>query len=186
MAAIRHLVPLLVAACLAACQATPAPIAAATPDPAAASQPSPVASPPASPTTLANAAFVDLQGGKHDLQAFRGKYVLLTLFAYWCPHCQVMLPRLQTFMDQNQRADFVWVPLEASAGTQADVEGFVKTYGITSTVYLDPSNQAGTDLGVASFPTDYLLGPDGTVLAQSRGEISDADLKATFTPPGKP
>src|SRR6185312_12835062 len=40
------------------------------------------------------AVFVDAKGGKHSISDFKGKYVLVNLWATWCAPCVQELPSL--------------------------------------------------------------------------------------------
>jgi thiol-disulfide isomerase/thioredoxin len=132
------------------------------------------AAPP--PLTLAPAQLAKLTGGTpapevsfrglddqpHTLAEFKGKPVILALFAYWCPHCQEDLPKIQAWVDQTPGVLFL--PVEASNGTKQQVADFKANYQIKADVYWGLSADDFRKLGGAAYPTGLFLSNDGGVL----------------------
>lgn len=112
-------------------------------------------------------AFTDLAGTAHTLAEFKGQNVLYVAFAYWCPHCQEDMPKLQAWIDQHPHIAFV--PVESSGGSLADTSGFRDTYGLKGPVYYDATKQAGPAMNVKSYPTAYLIGADATIIETDVG-----------------
>jgi thiol-disulfide isomerase/thioredoxin len=119
----------------------------------------------ASPTP--GLSFLDLQDASHSFDEFKGKTVLLVMFAYWCPHCQDDMPKIQQYADAHPALTLV--PIEASGGTKNLVADFKTRFGLTSTTYYDPAQRASAALGVKAYPTVFFIAKDGGVLDRTEG-----------------
>jgi thiol-disulfide isomerase/thioredoxin len=132
--------------------------------------------PPASLSVLAlekapkpapNVHFTDAAGGRHALDAFRGRYVLLNMWATWCGPCVNELPslaRLATF------APGLKVLAIDTDHEKVDAAGFLKSHGAGSLpVYVDSERMMLRSFVVPGLPTTILIGPDGKVIARAEG-----------------
>jgi thiol-disulfide isomerase/thioredoxin len=135
--------------------------------------PAPVAVPSGATAVLAggtaapDVAFRGLDDKQHVLSEFKGKPTAVALFAYWCPHCQEDLPKLQTWVDQTPGV--VLLPIEASSGSRQQAEDFKKLYNIKADVYYGLSGDDFKKLGGMAYPTALLLSSDGGVVDRSTG-----------------
>jgi thiol-disulfide isomerase/thioredoxin len=103
-----------------------------------------------------------------QLSAYQGKLVLLECFAYWCPHCQEDLPQVQAFVDSHPKLTLLAV--ESDRGAKSYVVDFKQRYGIKAEMGYDTSGELARLLEIKSFPTNILIGTDGTVLDRSVGD----------------
>jgi peroxiredoxin len=129
------------------------------------------------------------EGDTVSLADYRGKAVLLELFATWCPHCQAEAPHLERLSDQLDPAKAAIVAIDGSSADAASVYAFHRYFGLTYPALLDPSGTPGsfTQPGPAGpvsrsyrlgvFPTFYVIGPDGTVRWAGDGEQPTAKLR---------
>jgi thiol-disulfide isomerase/thioredoxin len=117
--------------------------------------------PYASPRPIANVEFEDGQGRKRTLVDFRGKVVLLNLWATWCGPCRQEMPTLDRLQSRLGGADFEVVALSIDRGGQAVVKSFLEEIDVRAlAIYVDATTEAGTKLGIIGVPTTLLL--DGT------------------------
>jgi thiol-disulfide isomerase/thioredoxin len=111
--------------------------------------------------------FTDAAGGRHALDAFRGRYVLLNMWATWCGPCVNELPslaRLATF------APGLKVLAIDTDHEKVDAAGFLKSHGAGSLpVYVDSERMMLRSFVVPGLPTTILIGPDGKVIARAEG-----------------
>ncbi len=73
---------------------------------------------------LANVEFEDGQGKKRTLADFRGKVVLLNVWATWCGPCRKEMPTLDRLQQRLGSAEFEVVALSIDRGGQAAVKSF--------------------------------------------------------------
>ena len=124
----------------------------------------------------------DIGGAQHSLSDYRGQVVLVNLWATWCPPCKAEMPNLQAFYSKYQAAGFTVIAVEDGDPT-ADVIAFVKDYGLTFPVWLDPTYQA-TDhaFKTSNLPSSYLIDRNGKVRLAWVGAISEGNLEKYIAP----
>jgi len=150
----------LVAAVIAALLLVPAALAAQPGPPIAGSVENFSRIDPSLPTP--DDGFTDVAGHPLSLADFRGKYVLLNVWATWCGPCVAEMPSLDRLQAQLGGADFVVLPVSVDRGGAVLVTDFYGKHRIQHLgVYVDPSNRIARSLSVSGLPTSFLLGPDG-------------------------
>lgn len=119
-----------------------------------------------------------LEGDTADLAGYRGRVVLLNLWATWCPPCITELPSMQRVYEAYADDGLVIlaVAVDALPGErQADgrivgvVSEFVDRFGLTFDVALDPTGGTERLLGVNYLPTTFLIDRDGRIRVREVG-----------------
>ncbi|HDS1581376.1 TlpA disulfide reductase family protein [Stenotrophomonas maltophilia] len=117
----------------------------------------------------------DLQGGRVDLQQFRGRPLVLNLWATWCGPCRREMPVLATA--QRTHADVHFVFLNQGE-TLAEVQGFLASERLKlGNVLLDEEAAASTVLGVQAYPSTLLFDAEGRLRELHLGELTAAGLE---------
>jgi peroxiredoxin len=124
--------------------------------------------------TAPNFAQTDTSGKLISLSDFRGKYVFLDFWASWCAPCRAEHPALvKTYNEfSNRNFTVLSVSLDQSKNKLAWLKAIAKD-GLTWTQVSDLkgwANEAASIYNVQAIPKNYLIGPDGTIIA--------TDLKA--------
>lgn len=124
----------------------------------------------------------DLSGALHALSEFRGRVVLVNLWATWCPPCAAEMPILQLFFEKHREQGFVVIAIE-DGDPRAQVVSFVQSRRLTFPVWLDPSYQA-TDRAfrTISLPSSYVIDREGIVRLVWVGAINAQNLEKYVTP----
>ncbi len=123
----------------------------------------------------------DLQGNPSSLTDYLGQVVLVNNWATWCPPCKAEMPALQAYYQTHAAQGFVILGIEA--GEPADeVTAFVKQYGLTFPVWLDPKGLALKAFRNFSLPSSYVIDRDGVVRLAWSGAISREMLEKYVTP----
>jgi len=124
----------------------------------------------------------DTQGVYHSLRDYRGKLVLVNLWATWCPPCKEEMPTLQAFYTQHKEAGFEIIAINDGDPT-ADVLQFVKDYNLTFPVWLDPTYIATEQaFKTLNLPTSYVIDRNGKGQLMWVGAISRKMLDQYVTP----
>jgi thiol-disulfide isomerase/thioredoxin len=128
--------------------------------------------------------FTTRDGAAKQLSDFKGKLLLVNLWATWCGPCVAEMPALDRL--QAKLGDKLTV-LAISEDRQGDaaVAPFLAKNGIkTLAIYLDPKTAATNAFGAEGLPTSYLISADGTILGKEEGGAAwdDPAMIAKLTP----
>ena len=109
--------------------------------------------------------FKGINGRSLSLADFRGKLLLLNLWATWCGPCVAEMPSLDRLQAALGGANFVVLPISIDRGGVARVTDFYDKHRIAHLgVHVDPANRIAQRMSVSGLPTSFLVGPDGRVL----------------------
>lgn len=145
-----------------------------------------------SPRSVAAVPFTDEQGRPRSLTDFKGKVVVLNLWATWCVPCRKEMPALDRLQGTLGGAEFEVVPLSIDRGGLETVRKFYSDVNIRYlAVYTDPSGQALRAVGAIGLPTTLIIDRAGQEVGRALGpaewdspEIADA-LRAVMTNTGE-
>jgi thiol-disulfide isomerase/thioredoxin len=114
-----------------------------------------------------------------DWAAFEGHPTVLSIWAPWCPHCQVELPVLSEAVAKFPSVRLATVVTSIGDRSGPTPNGYLADHGLTFPVAIDDANATiARALGVQAFPTLYLLDSNGIVAFANEGEVSAARLEA--------
>jgi thiol-disulfide isomerase/thioredoxin len=124
-------------------------------------------------------SFLDANGARLNLERFRGKVVVLNLWATWCTPCIAEMPMLDRLQQQLEGLDVVVVALSLDAGGPNVVRAFYKEHGIEHLgIYVDPTMRAQSDFKVIGLPTTILIDRKGRDRGRLVGPAEWDDAKA--------
>jgi cytochrome c biogenesis protein CcmG, thiol:disulfide interchange protein DsbE len=118
----------------------------------------------------------DLDGAPVSLANYRGKVVLVNLWATWCPPCREEMPTLQAFYEKYQSQGFVLIAIDQGESIE-QVAPFVKEYGLTFPVWMDAGHQASRVFNTMNLPSSYVIDRSGRVRLTWIGGISKRNLE---------
>lgn len=130
---------------------------------------------------LPQLTFEDLSGNQVTLSDLRGNVVLVNNFAVWCGPCRAEMPLLQAFYEMNKERGFTVVAIE-SGETAAEVAAFVKEFGITFPVLLDPQGKAQDAFNMIALPNSILADRQGKIRHTWIGALDGSILEASILP----
>jgi thiol-disulfide isomerase/thioredoxin len=113
-----------------------------------------------------------LDGGTITLSQFRGNTVAVNFWATWCAPCRQEMPALDAYY-QEHKGDEDFVLLSINTGESADAaSNFVKQYGFSFPVGLDPSGGVKDQLGISGLPVTLIIDPSGKITYRHVGMIT--------------
>jgi thiol-disulfide isomerase/thioredoxin len=125
--------------------------------------------PAASPQPAPEISVTDMAGKTVSLSDFKGRFVLVNLWATWCQPCLKEMPSLVALQTRLGTALTVLAISEDRAGARI-VQDFVAAHGIDKlAVYLDPNSTASHAFEGIGLPTSFLIDADGKVLGKVEG-----------------
>ena len=142
--------------------------------PKAGSAPAPRSSfvfrPHAAPRPLPDLAFEDGQGRKRTLAEFRGKLVLLNVWATWCLSCREEMPALDRLQQRLAGPGFEVVALSIDRGGAFAVQSFFEEIDVRKlAIYVDTTGKATGKLGIVGIPTTLLIDRTGREIGRVVG-----------------
>ncbi len=119
---------------------------------------------------IAEVRFVDGDGRRMSLADFRGKQVLLNIWATWCGPCREEMPALDRLQTQLGGPDFEVVALSIDREGVDAVRDFYAELGIEALrIYVDVSTMAPVNLNVRGVPTTLLVDRNGREIGRYAG-----------------
>lgn len=134
------------------------------------------------PRPIAELRFEDGAGKPLTLADFRGKVVLLNIWATWCGPCRAEMPTLDRLQAMLGGPDFEVVALSIDRAGMGVVDRFYAEIGVTHLArYIDTSAKAARDLGAYGLPTTLLIDRQGREIARHVGPAEwDTPSMAAF------
>jgi uncharacterized protein (TIGR03435 family) len=107
------------------------------------------------------------------LAALRGKVVFLEFWGVWCGHCIENIPHLNDLVGKfgPRGVEF----LSISNDREKTLRSFLEETKISGIVALDIDSSVIDRYGVSGFPTTYIIGRDGRVLAETHPALVTED-----------
>jgi thiol-disulfide isomerase/thioredoxin len=134
-----------------------------------------------SPEALPDVSFVDGIDTVRTIKDFKGKVVLLNLWATWCAPCRKEMPSLDRLQAElgSDKFEVVAVSVDRSGATGA--RKFLESIGIKKlALYAEPTARLGSTLKAIGMPTTLLIDSEGREVGRLTGpaEWDSEDAKA--------
>lgn len=126
-------------------------------------------------TRLPEIALQDAAGRPVNLADYRGRPLVINLWATWCPPCRREMPMMQQAQVANPDVHFVFL----NQGEDAPkVRQFLTTQRLMlSNVLLDAKGLAGAAFGYQALPATLFFDAGGRLVETRIGELSQATLQ---------
>ncbi|MCV9960308.1 TlpA family protein disulfide reductase [Pararhizobium sp. BT-229] len=137
------------------------------------------------PRPVPDVRFTDGEGRPRALADFRGKVVLLNVWATWCLPCREEMPTLDRLQATLGGGGFEVVALSVDRQGVEAVKAFYSEIGVRNlAVHVDDSGQALSALAAVGLPTTILIDAEGRDLGRLMGPVEwDAkDMVALLKP----
>ena len=133
------------------------------------------------PEPLPEFIFLDGAGKERSLKDWRGRVVLLNIWATWCLPCRKEMPDLERLQAELGSDKFEVVALSVDRGGLEASKKFLDQIKVTKLgLYADPSARAGSTLKVIGMPATLLIDAEGREIGRLLGpaEWHSEDAKA--------
>lgn len=117
---------------------------------------------PGEPVPVARFDFEDAAGNPLSLDDFRGRVVVLNLWATWCAPCRREMPSLDRLQAEHGGDDLVVLPLSVDRADVTKIEAFYDETGVSNLeIYRDPKATASRALHAFGLPTTVVIDREG-------------------------
>jgi thiol-disulfide isomerase/thioredoxin len=122
------------------------------------------------PETLPEARFQDANGAEKTLADWRGKVVLLNLWATWCTPCRKEMPALDRLQKELGSPKFEVVAISIDRTGLAGARKFLDETGVKNlALYADQTTRLNSALKAVGLPTTVLLDAEGREIGRLVG-----------------
>jgi peroxiredoxin len=113
---------------------------------------------------------VELPGGRPaTIENYRGKVVLLNIWATWCPPCKVEMPSMERLHKKLAGTDFQLVAVSVDEEDSSVVNRFVQEYGLTFPVLHDQDGSIRQIYQTTGVPESFVIDRDGVIVKKVIG-----------------
>src|SRR6202012_3557058 len=121
-------------------------------------------SPPQDPP---DAVFVAADGSTHHLSEFKGRGMVVNMWATWCAPCVAEMPSLQALSKALAPHDIAVLPLSSDRGGADTGGAWYEAHGITALpVLLDPKGATARAFSARGIPLTVVISTAGQVVAR--------------------
>lgn len=122
------------------------------------------------PEALPEVKFLDAKGSERTLAAWRGKVVLLNLWATWCAPCRKEMPALDRLQNELGSDKFEVVAVSVDRAGLEGARKFLDEAKVASlALYADPTARMASTLRAAGLPATLLLDREGREIGRMLG-----------------
>ena len=117
-----------------------------------------------------DSVFIDGEGRQVHVSDFRGRYVLLNMWAKWCPPCINELPALARAQAKLPRDRSIVVAVDLENNEPAEVMEFLRAHGAQDlTAYVDRDLALMRSFKAYGLPLTVVIDPEGREVARAFG-----------------
>lgn len=129
----------------------------------------------ASPAPMAS--FQDQNGKSENIGTFKGKVVILNLWATWCAPCVRELPSLNRLADRLDGNRAAVLAISQDKGGHAVTRPYLQKLSVPNLLaFTDPTGRLSREFGARGLPTTMIIDALGRVVARAEGEFAwDSD-----------
>ena len=123
------------------------------------------------PKPVPELQFTDGEGKTRTLAEFKGKVVLLNIWATWCLPCRKEFPTLDRLQATLGGPDFEVVPVSIDSKGMPAIDKFYGEISVKNLArYVTPSGNGALDtLGIFGIPATLLIDPEGQEIGRVTG-----------------
>lgn len=121
-----------------------------------------------------------LDGSEVRLDDYRGRVILLNIWATWCPPCREEMPSMERlyrhFQNQGEAFEILAVSIDKAPGEKdaagnvgGDLRTFAEEFGLTFTILHDPSGAIQRIYQTTGVPESFLIDRSGTIVRRLAG-----------------
>jgi cytochrome c biogenesis protein CcmG, thiol:disulfide interchange protein DsbE len=101
---------------------------------------------------------------ERSLADYRGKVLMINVWATWCLPCRVEMPSIEALDKDYARKGLKIVAVSIDdPGTDSTIRAFAKQYGLTFEILHDPQGKISEAYDITGYPETFIVGKDGVI-----------------------
>ena len=116
-------------------------------------------------------SFPDLEGKTISLSDYKGKLVLLNIWATWCRPCVDEMPSIEKLYNKFKQEDFKILAVSIDTQGKKAVDPFMKFHELTFTALLDPRGTIQRAYRATGIPESFIIDKNGIIIDKVIGGI---------------
>lgn len=125
--------------------------------------------------TLNVPAIQTLDGQTVSPDSLKGKYVVLQIWASWCPYCHNQNMNLKKFVGEYGKGQIQVVGLSIDKKVSAALD-YIKKHDLNFPNGMMPADLSAKIGKLRGIPTLYVIDPEGKIVQKDVGEMVDLDV----------
>jgi peroxiredoxin len=98
------------------------------------------------------------------LADYRGKVLMINVWATWCLPCRVEMPSIEALnKDYAQKGLKIVAVSIDDPGTDSTIRSFARQYGLTFEILHDPQGKITEAYDISGYPETFIVGKDGVI-----------------------
>lgn len=122
-----------------------------------------------------------IDGVPDGLERYRGRVVVMNLWATWCPPCREEMPALEQLYREYRARGVVVLGVDQGEGARV-AAAYARAHGVTYPILIDEDQQYGRAYSAVGLPTTIVIGRDGHVVKGIDGELTLAQMRDAVAP----
>ena len=119
--------------------------------------------------------------GQGSIASYRGRWVLVNLWASWCGPCREEAPVLERFYRREQRHNTTVLGINVQ-DNRDDAVAFLREHHATYPQLRSVGDERSAAFGTTGVPENFLVEPDGDLALIWRGPVDDQFLRERIAP----
>jgi len=130
----------------------------------------------------ANFSVKDLQGIKHNLSNYIGKWVLVNYWATWCPPCLEEVPDLISLYENRRKKDVMVIGVVFDYQNLKEVTDYIDDMLMSYPIVLSDNAVTSQFESVSVLPTTFIFNPQGQLVKIKHGIITKQYIEKMIGP----
>ncbi|MGN4124547.1 TlpA disulfide reductase family protein [Lysinibacillus sphaericus] len=115
------------------------------------------------------------------LAAYKGKVLIINVWASWCGPCQEEAPDLKDFYDKKPDNVELLAINATSSDSRENAIKFQQLYNLNFPIFLDLDGSLGKSLEIMAYPTTFIIDAEGNLKHTIKGQINQQQLTKLLT-----
>lgn len=126
-------------------------------------------------------AVPSVDGKSQTLSAYRGRIVVMNLWASWCPPCRAEMPDLESLYERYRARGLVVIGINQGE-SRGRAASFAQSLRIHYPIWLDDQQQYGRTYIAMGLPTTVIIDRSGVALKSFDGPLTYTQMKIAIAP----